>query len=131
MASDVFISYATPDHELAARMCHDLDADGITCWIAPRDVTAGADYARTIATVIPETHVLVLLVSGASAASEHVDSEAHLAAGRKIPILPLRLDRATLAPWQEYFVSGRQYIDLFERPETKFPDVRRAVRTLL
>jgi hypothetical protein len=37
----VFLSYASPDAALAHKVCAALEAAGILCWIAPRDVVPG------------------------------------------------------------------------------------------
>ena len=41
----VFISYASADAAVAQNVCAALEAAGILCWIAPRDVKPGAQYA--------------------------------------------------------------------------------------
>lgn len=44
----VFISYASKEMEVAARVCKFLEDNGIRCWIAPRNVSAGSnDASRT------------------------------------------------------------------------------------
>jgi hypothetical protein len=37
----VFISYASPDSVVADAVCLALEREGVTCWIAPRDVVPG------------------------------------------------------------------------------------------
>jgi hypothetical protein len=44
MAHDVFISHSSKDKLTADAICHSLEQNGIRCWIAPRDVRAGANY---------------------------------------------------------------------------------------
>ncbi len=63
MAHQVFVSYATEDAEAASRLCAMLEADGIPCWIAPRDVKAGTDYAASIMNAIRNSQVAVLVFS--------------------------------------------------------------------
>ena len=65
MAHQVFLSHATEDRDIATQVCAALEADGISCWIAPRDVKAGTDYAAAILDAI-RTSDLVLLVFSAS-----------------------------------------------------------------
>ena len=48
MARDAFISYSQPDHECAFELVARLEADGINCWIAPRDIAPSADWAAEI-----------------------------------------------------------------------------------
>ena len=42
MAHDAFISYSSKDKTIADAVCARLEARGIRCWIAPRDVRPGA-----------------------------------------------------------------------------------------
>ena len=41
-APRVFVSHASPDAAVAQRIVAALERDGIRCWIAPRNVSAGA-----------------------------------------------------------------------------------------
>lgn len=52
MAKHVFISHASADCAAAERVRDDLESDGIACWMAPRDVPAGDDYAKAITDAI-------------------------------------------------------------------------------
>ncbi|MDR0948902.1 MAG: toll/interleukin-1 receptor domain-containing protein, partial [Lachnospiraceae bacterium] len=44
MAYDVFISHSSVDKSIANAICHTLEANGMRCWIAPRDIPAGTNY---------------------------------------------------------------------------------------
>jgi hypothetical protein len=46
--SKVFISFASQDLVIAERLCGALEAAGLPCWIAQRDVHAGESYAAAI-----------------------------------------------------------------------------------
>ena len=54
MAYDVFISYGHEDKLVADAACARLEARGIRCWIAPRDLLAGQSYPEAIATALRE-----------------------------------------------------------------------------
>ena len=58
MSKDVFISHATEDQATAAEVCALLEARGIPCWIAPRDVAAGVVWDRKRSSTLssPPTH---------------------------------------------------------------------------
>jgi len=132
MKPDVFLSFNTDDRPLAERVCADLEEDGLSCWIAPRNVPGGEDYARVIPDVIRSSGVMILFFSAASVDSPHVEREVHIAGAARIPILPLRLDATepTTGPLV-YFLANTQAIDLSTRPETQFGRVRDEVRRLL
>ena len=43
--SDAFVSYASQDAAIANSIVESLEAQGLKCWIAPRDVKPRAQYA--------------------------------------------------------------------------------------
>jgi hypothetical protein len=45
---DVFISYASQDASVADAVVKAFERQGLTCWIAPRNVTPGAFYGDEI-----------------------------------------------------------------------------------
>jgi TolB-like protein/Flp pilus assembly protein TadD len=111
-AACVFISYASHDTESAQKVCAALEAAGSPCWIAPRDVKAGAQYADAIVRAINDARAVVLVLSGSAVASAHVAREIERAASKRKPIIPFRLDAAPLNPELEYFLSNSQWIDV-------------------
>ncbi len=44
MAHDIFVSYAHQDRTVANAVLATLEAHGIRCWIAPRDILPGSDW---------------------------------------------------------------------------------------
>ncbi|WP_255421378.1 MULTISPECIES: toll/interleukin-1 receptor domain-containing protein [Bacteroides] len=48
MKYDFFISYSSKDSGVVFEVCVMLEAVGVTCWIAPRNVFDGKSYAREI-----------------------------------------------------------------------------------
>src|ERR1700722_1530478 len=47
-ARPLFISYASQDGVVAEKICAALEAAGLRCWLAPRDVRVGEPYAAAI-----------------------------------------------------------------------------------
>jgi TolB-like protein/Flp pilus assembly protein TadD len=107
----VFISYASPDAPLAQKICAALEAAGILCWIAPRDVVPGTLYAEGIVRALDDTAVLVLILSEQAVASAHVGRELERAASKRHPIIALRTDSAPLTKAFEYFLNQSQWIE--------------------
>ena len=95
MAALVFISYASGDHDRARVVRDDLEADGIPCWMASRDILGSDDYVTAIPPAIEHARVVLLVLSAAALASEHVFREVHLATDDKKPILPVRVEPIT------------------------------------
>ena len=108
----VFISYASHDAEVAQKVCSALEAAGLPCWMAPRDVKAGAQYADAIVRAINQAKAVVLMLSGRAVASSHVAREVERAASKRKQIIPFRLDAAALNPELEYFLSNSQWIEV-------------------
>jgi adenylate cyclase len=108
----VFISYASHDETAAQKVCSALEATGIVCWIAPRDVVPGTLYADGIVGAIDESSILVLILSKEAVASAHVGRELERAASKRHPIIALRTDTAPLTRAFEYFLNQSQWIEI-------------------
>ena len=54
---DVFVSYASQDVAIADAIVATLERNGFRCWIAPRDVTPGSQYADEIVGTINDAKV--------------------------------------------------------------------------
>ena len=111
-ARDVFVSYASQDAALANRIVENLEQHGIKCWISPRDITPGSQYADEIAGVINDSKVLVLVLSEYAVTSPHVGREIERGASKRRRIIGLRTDAAPLTRSFEYFLSESQWIDV-------------------
>lgn len=109
--SPVFISHASADAVVVREIVARLEELGVPCWLAPRDIAPGADYATEIADAIRRSRAVVLLLSARSNDSEHCLRELELAVRAHRPIVPLRLDDTALHPGFEYRLSTTQWID--------------------
>jgi hypothetical protein len=58
---DAFISYSTHDKTVADAACAALEVGCVRCWIAPRDITLGAECCEAIVQGIPACRVVVLI----------------------------------------------------------------------
>ncbi|MQA29014.1 MAG: TIR domain-containing protein [Luteitalea sp.] len=127
----VFISYASADRPAAERVRDDLESDGIACWMAPRDVPPGADYATAITDAIGSCRVLLLLFSASAAASDHIEREVHLAVSAKAVIVPLRLEPLEPVGSLKYLLANVQRIDAFPRLEPQLRLLSAEIRRVL
>src|SRR5476649_785945 len=91
-----FVSYASQDVLVADSVCAALEAAGLPCWIAPRDVRAGDSYAAAIVQAINDCRMLVLVLSKSAIDSPHVLREVERASSKKRPVLSIRMDAAAL-----------------------------------
>src|SRR5579872_5827754 len=106
VAHDVFISHSSKDKTIADAVCARLEARGIRCWIAPRDVRPGAPYGEEIIDGIHGARVMVLVLSANANASPHIPKEVERAVSRGIPIIPLRVEDVLPAKSLDYFISS-------------------------
>jgi hypothetical protein len=111
MRSKVFISHSSADKGWADQICSVLESNGISCWIAPRDILPGMSWADAIVRAIAESELLLLLISAQSNSSPHVAREVERADSRKLPILPVRLENVPLSNELSYFIGGVQWLD--------------------
>jgi TolB-like protein len=109
---DVFVSYASQDAVVANSLVENLEPRGIKCWIAPRDVTPGLQYADEIVGAINDAKIVVLVLSEHAVTSPHVGKEVERASSKRRRIIAFRTDAAPLTRSFEYFLSESQWIDV-------------------
>ena len=94
MPGRVFISHASEDRAIADAVCEAIEGRGVPCWIAPRDITPGKDYAEALYDALGECTSLVLVFSQHSNQSPQVRREVERAARDGDQIIPFRIDDA-------------------------------------
>jgi hypothetical protein len=119
MAHDVFISHSARDRPFAYAACATIETRKIRCWIAPRDITPGSDYAAALVDAIENARAMVVVLSSNSNASPQVLREVERAVSRSLPILPVRIENIELSKSMEYFVSSRHWLDAMTPPLEK------------
>jgi hypothetical protein len=85
--ASVFVSCASQDAAVANAAVEALEGDGVKCWIAPRDVVPGEFYAGAIIHAIDAAKVVVLVLSGNAASSQHVLREVERASSKRHPVI--------------------------------------------
>jgi len=132
VAHDVFISYAPQDKLTADAACAVLEAEGIRCWIAPRDVTPGSGWSESIIDAIAEVRAFVLVFSGHANESGQIRREVERAVHHGIPIIPLRIEDIAPAKSLEYFISTPHWLDAFSPPlQQHLTHLAQVLRTVL
>lgn len=116
MAHDVFICHSSKDKTTADAMCAVLEARGLRCWIAPRDIRAGADWSEAILDGISQARVLVLVFSSNANASQQVKREIERAVHKGIVVIPFRIEDVLPARALEYYLSTPHWLDAFTPP---------------
>jgi hypothetical protein len=119
---DVFVSYASKDKVIADAVCARLEASGIRCWIAPRDIVAGTSYGEAIIDAIHGAKVMVLVFSSSANASGHIPKEVERAVSSGVAILPFRIEDVAPGKSLDYFIGSVHWLDAMTPPMEKHLD---------
>ena len=130
--STIFVSYASPDRQIAELVVSALEQTRQPCWIAPRNIEPGRVYADAIVEAIHRSNVFLVLLSTVSLDSPHVIREIERAVSRKLPILCVRLDGAIPSGGHEYLLSLSHWLDIgTSRADDFLPRIVSACERLL
>ncbi len=116
MSFDVFISYSSKDKQVADAACARLEAMGIRCWIAPRDILPGSEYGSAILEALHQSRAVVLIFSSRANESTQVRREIERAVAKGIPIVPLRIENIAPTHSLEYFIGTVHWLDALTQP---------------
>ena len=109
--ADVFISHSSKDKEIAELICNTLEANGIKCWIAPRDIRGGDDWSAAITDAISESKVFIIVYSKNSAQSTQVPREIALADSAHSHIIPYKIDDTELSSSFKYYLTSNHWVN--------------------
>src|SRR5437016_1755550 len=116
MAHDVFLSHSVKDKAVADAIVARLEAESVTCWVAPRDVMPGADWGESIINAIESSRIMILIFSKNANASPQIKREVERAVDKEVYIIPFRVDNIAPTRALEYFISTAQWLDAFSPP---------------
>ena len=119
MERDVFISYSHKDKAISDAVCHTLESKKMKCWMAPRDIKPGADWAETISKAIPKCKLLLLVFSSNSNISKQVLREVKLAVDNNLIIIPARIEDINPSAGMSYYLSTVHWIDVINEKTVK------------
>lgn len=122
MARDVFISYSSADKSKADAVCRSLEAAGIRCWIAPRDIEPGMEWADAIVAALDSTQITLLVFSSRSNASKQVGREISLTFEKSTRVFPVRIENVQPKGQLEFFLKNVHWLDAFSLPFEKYQD---------
>jgi ankyrin repeat protein len=132
MAHDVFISYSSKDKSVADATCAVLEARGIRCWMAPRDILPGSEWGAAIIGAIASAKVMVLIYTSSSNASPQVRREVERAVARGLHVIPFRVEDVPMSPALEYFISTPHWLDALSPPlERHLDQLSKIIRAVL
>ena len=109
--SDVFLSHSSKDKPIADKVCDFLEGKGLSCWIAPRNIVPGSDWAASISTAVTTCKVFLLIYSANSAVSDQVARELSLAeSAQGVFVVPYKVDNTELTGAFQYYLTGSHWV---------------------
>ena len=116
MTHDVFISYPHQEKATADAACAKLEAEGIRCWIAPRDIAPSTDWAEAIVHAIDQCRVMVLIFSTHANLSKQVRREVQQAFEEEKPVVPFRIEDVKPERALRYYIGSVHWLDALTPP---------------
>jgi len=131
LTHDVFVSYSHLQREIADQSCAALEASGVRCWIAPRDVLPGEGYPEQIAAAIGAARACLLIFSSSANSSRQVQSEIELAFSGGIPILPFRIEAVAPEGNLQYLLAGTHWLEATVDPPARLAELVEKTQLIL
>ena len=120
MDHDVFISYSTKDKQTADAICHVLEQNNLKCWIAPRNIRGGVNYADEIMDGLKNAKIVVLVFSKDSQESPYVNNEIYTAFINNKPIISFKIDETMPEKKLEFYLKNKHWLEAYPNPEDVF-----------
>jgi len=111
MGGRLFISHASEDDAVVSRIVTYLEARGVPCWIASRDIPPRAIYADEITAAMQASAACAVIVSRAANQSKAIKRELELASHYDKPFIPIRVDDSEPAPGVDYYLRNTQWMN--------------------
>jgi hypothetical protein len=113
----VFISHSREDGAAANAVCAAVEADGVRCWILPRDVRPGQETGWAVSEALRESQLMVVVLSSSANKSESVLHEVERAVKQGMAIVVFRIEEVEASERLDRFIgSGRRVVDGFAPP---------------
>jgi hypothetical protein len=111
LANSVYISHSTKDREAAGEICAALEADGIRCWIAPRDIKPGEEWPLAICKAITSSEAMIIIFSKNANTSKDVANDIILAMNTGVPVVPIKIEQYEPTGKMLYYLAGQQWYE--------------------
>lgn len=118
-AHDVFVSYSSINKPVADAIVSRLEQEGVRCWVAPRDVIPGQNFAEAILHAIESSRLMVVVLSNESNQSQHVPREVERAVHHNVVVVPFRIESVEPSGAMAYFLASEHWLDALTPPLEK------------
>ncbi len=123
----IFLSHSSKDAAIAQQLCEVIESNNAKCFLAPRDIRSGYEYASEIVYGLDKSDALLLVLSENSNNSPHVLREIERAVTKSIPIIVYKLEDVKLTKSMEYFLMTHQWLN---HQKGNFTDVINCINNL-
>lgn len=132
MTKRIFVSYSSPDVAKADAIRAALEAAGISCWIAPRDLGAGTQWSGGIVQAIEQCEAVLVVFSAAANNSPQVAREMEQAVSKRRPLIPIRVADDRPTDDMQYFLGVSHWFNAYAKPiDAYLHDIVIAVQRVL
>lgn len=132
MAHEVFISHSAKDRAVADKVCAALEAAGVACWIAPRDILPSQIWAEAIVDAIDSSRLMIAVISANANESGQIKREVERADAHDVKLVPFLVEKVTPSKFLEYYIGNTHWFDASEPPlDEHLGKLVRAVKKLL
>jgi len=116
----VFISYAREDSAKVRDISARLACAGARLWVDRERLAGGSVWAEELVRAIKESTVVMLMCSDAAMRSWAVKQEIQVAGEARKVLLPVLLERTNFPAQLEFFLAGRQWVEVLDLPEPEW-----------
>lgn len=124
----IFISHSSTNAKLAEAICSKIEKNGHECFLAPRNIRLGHEYASEIVMGIDNSNAMLLILSKEAINSPHVLREIERAVSKSIPIIVYKIEEVELTKSMEYFLMTHQWIT---NPIGNYEDIIHCINSLV
>ena len=128
---EVFISYSSNDLAQAETVRNVLEKNGLSCWMAPRDIPGGSNYTKEIPIAIRNCKVFVLILSKSAQGSHWVLKELDSAVNSGKVILPFMLEDCALNDEFNFLLTGAQRYSAYQKKAEAMETLISRIRGIL
>ena len=117
--SDVFISYAAPDGEMAKKVGDFLESRDIGCGMIPPDGFPGVERSEAVTAHLQACRIVVLIFSQHANDSETISDEVAQAIKAHKVLIPFRIENVAPSGTLKMHIGRRYCVDAFTPPLEK------------
>jgi hypothetical protein len=92
MSERVYISYPSKDSKVVGAIVAALEANGVHCWFADRDLSLDQELGTRISDQIKSAKAIVLFFNDRANESEWIEREVELAVEHDVPVIVMTVD---------------------------------------